>query len=374
MRTSRRSFLKTGLLALAPLSASQTSLWGAEGSPLSSRVHESIQAECQRAELSMVFEGNTGEECRAWQGRFRAVVADLLGDFATPKRWTAEEKSREELSDHVRYELLLSADGVPAVPVYLLVPAGASASRPAPGVLCVHGHGHHGHHPIVGRTDVEGVAEDIARTSYDYGLEFVRRGYVVAAPCMIPFGDRVERSEYGGKDPCAVTFVRMMALGKLPMAANLRDLRWCIDLLEKRPEVRGDRIGCAGLTYGGRMTMLVSAMDDRIRVAAPSGAFNLLQERMTLRHSCGSQIIPGLLKYGDYSEIGSLIAPRPAIWEIGSTDPLITPRWAALFQERLQRVYKALGAEDQLHFDRFEGGHRWSGQIAFPEFDKVLRG
>ncbi len=190
---------------------------------------------------------------------------------------------------------------------------------------------------------------------------------------MIPFGDRVDRSQYGGKAPCAVTFVRMMALGKVPMAANLRDLRWCIDLLQKRPEVRGDRIGCAGLSYGGRMTMLVSAMDDRIRVAAPSGAFNLLQERMTLRHSCGSQIIPGLLKYGDYSEIGSLIAPRPAIWEIGSSDPLVTPRWADLFQERLQRVYKALAAEDRLHFDRFEGGHRWNGEIAFGVFDKVLR-
>jgi dienelactone hydrolase len=165
----------------------------------------------------------------------------------------------------------------------------------------------------------------------------------------------------------------MMALGRLPMAANLRDLRWCVDLLQRRPEVRGDRIGCAGLSYGGRMTMLVSAMDERIRVAAPSGAFNLLQERMTLRHSCGSQIIPGLLKYGDYSEIGSLIAPRPCVWEIGSADSLVVPRWAAVFRERLERVYTALGAAGQLHFDHFEGGHRWNGKIAFPVFDELLQ-
>ena len=86
-----------------------------------------------------------------------------------------------------------------------------------------------------------------------------------------------------------------------------------------------------------------------------------------------AQMIPGLLKYGDYSEIGSLIAPRPCVWETGSDDGLIVPRWDDVFRERLLRVYAALGAADQLHFDRFEGGHEWSGRIAFPLFDDVLK-
>ena len=373
VQTSRRGFLKSGCLAFASLSTLRTRLWAADEAQLPGRVHESIQALCGKAELSMLFDGTTAEECRAWQRRFRAKLTELLGDFAPPKTWTVEEKSCTELSDHVRYELFLRAEGLPAVPVYLLVPPGASAASRSPGVLCVHGHGKFGNHPVAGRTDLEGVAQDVARSNYDYGLQFVRRGYVVAAPCMIPFGDRVDRSQYGGNDPCAVTFVRMMALGRLPMAANLRDLRWCVDLLQQRTEVRGDKIGCAGLSYGGRMTMLVSAMDERIRVAAPSGAFNLLQERMTLRHSCGSQIIPGLLEYGDYSEIGSLIAPRPCVWEIGSADSLVSPRWAAVFRERLERVYRALGVENRLYFDNFEGGHRWNGEVAFPVFDRLLR-
>jgi dienelactone hydrolase len=379
MQTSRRSFLKAAFLASATCSTSRTPVWAAEDGAVEDgsvpgRVHESIQALCGEARLSMQFEGTTAEDCRRWQHQFRAKLTELLGDFSTPEKWTAEEIAREEFADHVRYELLLHAEGLPRLPVYLLMPTDASAASPAPGVLCVHGHGNNGHHPVVGRTDRDGVAEDITRCNYDYGLQFVRRGYVVAAPCMIPFGDRVDRSQYGGKDPCSVTFVRMMAFGKLPMAANLRDLRWALDLLQSRPEVIADRIGSAGLSYGGRMTMLVSAMDERIRVAAPSGAFNLLQERMALRHSCGSQIIPGLLNYGDYSEIGGLIAPRPCVWEIGSDDSLVTPRWADLFRERLERIYKALGKEDRLFFDNFQGGHQWHGEIAFPLFDKVLRG
>ena len=60
-------------------------------------------------------------------------------------------------------------------------------------------------------------------------------------------------------------------------------------------------------------------------------------------------------------------------WETGSTDPLIVPSWDDVFRGRLQRAYKALGAEEQLHFDRFEGGHAWSGKIAFSLFDRVLK-
>ncbi|MCH8829269.1 MAG: hypothetical protein IID45_06795 [Planctomycetes bacterium] len=121
------------------------------------------------------------------------------------------------------------------------------------------------------------------------------------------------------------------------------------------------------------MTMLVTAMDERIKVAAVSGALNLLQERISHRYSCGSQIIPGLLKYGDYSEIGSLIAPRPCVWETGSRDGLIVPRWDSLFRKRLHRAYSALGRADQLKYDRFQGSHRWNGEVAYPLFAKVLK-
>ena len=302
-------------------------------------------------------------------GTFYFMCSVLDGCSRSIVHW----ESRVQLDDHTRYSLLLKAVDAPLLPVYVLVPSSLKQGEKAPGVLCVHGHGEYGNDTVAGRHDLEGVSEAVAKANYDYGLQFVRRGYVVAAPCMIPFGRRVNRESYGGKDPCAVTFVRMQALGKLPITANLRDLRWSVDLLQSRPEVKGTAIGCAGLSYGGRMTMMVSAIDERVRVASVSGALNLMQERMTLRHSCGSQMIPGLLNYGDYSEIGSLIAPRPCVWETGSNDSLIVPKWDEVFRDRLRRAYGALGAADKLHFDRFEGAHEWSGRIAFPLFDKVLK-
>ncbi len=245
--------------------------------------------------------------------------------------------------------------------------------RRPPGVLCVHGHGEFGNDPIVGRDDLPGVEEAIQKSHYDYGLQFVRKGYVVAAPCMVPFGRRVNRKKYGGQAPCAGTFVRMQTLGQLPITANLRDLRWCLDLLQSRPEVHTEKLGCSGLSYGGRMTMIVTAMDNRIKVASVSGALNLLQERLSIRDSCGSQIIPKLLNYGDYSEIGSLIATRPCVWETGSMDSLIVKPWDEVFRKRLKNAYHALGEEKRLRFDQLEGDQRWNGKVAYPLFEKALK-
>lgn len=370
MPLSRRSALARLLSPALPLIASRQLL--AESPP--PVVDSAIRAAAGRVRLGQLFTGSTAADCRTWQQRFRHTLNRLLGESQPPRSWTVSEERKSREPDHYRYELLLRAKHVDPVPLYLLVPRGTTSRAPRPAVVCVHGHGAHGHHPVAGRSDLEGVSEAIKRAHYDYGLQFVRRGYIVAAPCLIPFGRRVNKPGYGNTDPCATTFVRMQALGRLPITANLRDLRWTISLLAGREDVDEQRIGCAGLSYGGRMTMLVSAIDERVRVAAISGALNLLQERIMHRYSCGSQIIPGLLEHGDYPEIGSLIAPRPAVWETGSTDGLIVPGWDEKFRGRLRRAYSALGAVDQLHFDGFTGGHRWNGQVAYPLFDDVLKG
>ena len=371
----RRTFLYSalstlgvpGLLATSPLLAQ-------EGSPPQRTADDDIREALQKVKLSMLFQGSSPDEFRAWQKSFYAQLHHLLGDSKPPAQWKIKQESEVNLDDHTRLQLLLQAPGVAPLPVYLLLPNTLHKNSQAPGVLCVHGHGAFANDAVVGRRDLEGIEASIQKANYDYGLQFVRRGYVVAAPCMRPFGRRVDRPRYGGKDPCAVNFVRMQSLGQLPITANIRDLRWAIDLLQSRPEVKKDRIGCAGLSYGGRMTMMVSAVDRRIRVASVSGALNLLQERMSLRHSCGSQMIPNLLNFGDYSEIGSLIAPRPCVWEMGSEDKLIVPKWDEVFKSRLRRAYTAAGTAKNLHFDHFDGGHRWSGRIAFPLFDQVLNG
>ena len=121
------------------------------------------------------------------------------------------------------------------------------------------------------------------------------------------------------------------------------------------------------------MTMLTAAMEPRIQVAVPSGALNVMQERISVRYSCGAQVIPGLLEYGDVPEIAALIAPRPAMWEVGGRDGLMVKDWTGPAWERIKPAYAALGAADQLHRDDFDGAHRWNGVKAVPLLDRVLR-
>jgi dienelactone hydrolase len=350
-------------LALPAAAAGQSAVRG---------VHEEIREQADRAPLAMQFPGGSAGECRVWQKRFAAKLGELLGPYAPPRRWKAILEKTVELEDHRREELVLEAEGERPMPVYLLVPKGNTAGK-LPGVVALHGHGATGYDAVAGVARTPAAAQSIAGSNYDYGLQLVRRGMVVAAPCFTPFGRRLDDPKaYRGEDPCGVTFIRMQALGKVLMAENLRDALWSLELVAQHPAVDAQRLACVGLSYGGRMTMLAAALEPRIRVAVISGALNVMQERILGRYGCGAQIIPGLLRYGDVPEIASLIAPRPCLWEVGNQDALMVKDRIGPALERMRRAYRAFGAEDRLEVDFFEGGHRWNGVKAYPLLSRQL--
>jgi len=371
---SRRAFLQGGAAALltgypgAALLAEKE----APTEELVPNIDQRLSQLSSQAKLASQFRGTTPDQLQAWQQMFSKQLRSSLGPHSPPKTWQTVVEESVELPDHRRDQLVLRAKGFPPLPVYLLSPKTAG-NKPRPAVLAIHGHGPFGYETVAGRDDLPGVAEDIEKLNYDYGRQLARRGYVVAVPCLTPFGRRLgDKKRYGNQDPCAVTFVRMQLLGRVLMAENLRDCLWAFEMLARNKQVDAKRMGCVGLSYGGRMTMLTSSLEPRIRVASISGALNVMQERIMKRYSCGAQVIPGLLKYGDVPEISSLIAPRHCVWEIGSKDRLIVAGWKDKAIDRIKRAYQAAGAADHLLVDRFEGGHQWSGRIAYPLLEKVL--
>jgi len=359
MLNRRQCLVIPGLLASTAKAFPQTS------------VEEYIRHSAEQAPLQMQFKGTTAAECRLWQQEFAAALGRLLGPYDPPRRWETHTVSVTELKDHTRHSLVLRAPGHPDLPVYLLRPHAAAGKRA--GILALHGHGEFGNDSIVGIASTPERQRSIATANYDYGLQLVRRGYVVAAPCLTPFGVRLgDRKGYGGQDPCAVTFIRLQLLGKVLMAENLRDALWSLELLAQQPDVDRNRLGCVGLSYGGRMTMLTAALSPRVRLAVISGALNLMQERVRGKYSCGAQVIPGLLRIGDVPEIASLIAPRPCLWEVGLKDSLMVREWIDPALERMRRAYKAFNALKNLKVDYFDGGHRWNGTRAYPLLEQIL--
>ena len=221
---SRRRFLHASATTLAAGFAINRSF--AEKPLEVPTVDDWIKSRAADAPLALEFRGTTAEECRRWQADFAAKLRTLLGLHAPPDKWQTITERRVELDDHVRDELVLTADGQPPLPLYVLTPREKS-DRKRGGVLALHGHGSHGYDTVAGRDDLPGVANAIKSCNYDYGRQLVRRGYVVAVPCLTPFGRRLGKADaYGKQDPCAITFLRMQLLGKLLIAENLRDCLW----------------------------------------------------------------------------------------------------------------------------------------------------
>ncbi len=316
------------------------------------------------ARPSMLFDGASPEDLAEWQERFSRVLCHLLGVIPDRVPPVLQYMVQDDCGSYVRHRVQYETEAGVHVPAYLLCPKTATEGDRAPGLLCIHGHGDFGKDSVVGLATTPEREDEIVRHRYDYGRRYAEQGYVVLAPDLRGFGERRRGYPDPRVDRCCPEFLAASFLGTTVMALNLCDLFGALDVLTSLPHVDAERIGCVGLSLGGRMIMMVSALDRRVRVAVPSGCMNLYQERYQTMHTCGAQVIPGLLQYGDTPEIFSLIAPRPMVIEIGSRDPLIPHDWAATGLRRIRRAYTAARVPENLLVARFDGAHQFDGALA----------
>lgn len=326
---------------------------------------EDLSQRIDQIQPSMLFEGSTLEKLEAWQDRFRTTLVGLLGIRPERAGLCLEFQDEVDCGSYVRRRVQYQTEPDVHVPAYLLVPKSIPAGQRLPGLLCLHGHGHFGKDSVVGIDDSPERQDEIDKHDYNFGQKFAEQGYVVLAPDMRGFGER--RPGYPGPhtDYCPRNYMCATLLGTTVVALHLCDLEAALDVLQSLDFVDGEKLGCAGLSLGGRMTMMITALNPRVKIAVPSGCLNLYQERFQALRQCGAQLIPGLLRYGDTPEIFSLIAPRPMVIEWGLSDPLIPHEWAERGLVRIRKAYEAAGARARLSVDRFDGGHVFSGRVAW---------
>ena len=68
----------------------------------------------------------------------------------------------------------------------------------------------------------------------------------------------------------------------------------------------------------------------------------------------------------------AVVAPRPLLIESGSRDPIFPIDAARTTMGSLHAVYAQHGAARALEHDVFDGGHQWSGRVAYPFFEEHL--
>ncbi|MEF3304444.1 dienelactone hydrolase family protein [Paenibacillus sp. GYB003] len=310
-----------------------------------------------------------------WRERLAGRFAQRLGGF--PERGkepdpshTVTERTRKD--GYVREKVEVTTYAGVRMPMYVLVPDGAKPGTPA--VVACHGHGY-GSREIVGLEPDGSERAGDPTLHRDFAVELVRRGFVVAAPELLGFGDRrfPEDKAAGPKQSsCLRLSVHLLMLGMTIAGVRMYETMRAIDYLQSRGDVNPARIGCMGISGGGLVAGFTAALDERVKAAVVSGYANTFADSVLTRAHCVDNYIPGVLLDAEMPDLLGLIAPRALLIESGARDQVFPAEGAVKAYERLGRIYAAAGAGDKLEADFFAGGHEISGAKSYDWLWKTL--
>ena len=319
------------------------------------------------APLRLTFAAGSPGETLAWQARLRTKLVELLGGF--PEERAKPEPTVLEVCDlpaYRRTRLLFESRPGLSVAADLLVPKDAADRGPLPTVVCVPGHGR-------GLDDVVGLARANADEDGDDGQRAYQRGFAVqavehglAALAIEPLGfghRRDPATAAAGPDAasCQPAAGAALLLGETMISWRVWDVMRALDLIETLPELDAGRVGCVGISGGGTCTLFAAALDPRIRCAYVSGYLSTFRDSIMSISHCIDNYVPGILEWAEMYDVAGLVAPRALFSEAGDGDPLFPVAASRESFERVRRVYAALGAEDRVRQEVFEGGHLFHG-------------
>lgn len=308
------------------------------------------------------FPAGQQEEYDGWVTRQRSLLHELLGRMPERVPLNLESLESVECDGYRREKVVFDTEDTMSVPAYLLSPAGRR--RPGPAVLAIHGHG-------PGKSQACGLTHTAAPNS-DYALQLVRRGYVVLAPDLRCFGERVDEMP-ADHYACDTNLVHAVMAGWNPLAQNLWDMARSLDVLEQHPLVDPARLGVVGLSYGGTLSLFLAAYDQRVAAAVVSGYLSSWHAAHAIPlNMCGSQVLFGSLGRLEHLDVAAAIAPRAMLVESGTEDPIFPHQAASETVAQLRLLYDHLGAGASLEHDVFSGGHQWHGELAYPFLARQL--
>jgi Acetyl xylan esterase (AXE1) len=287
------------------------------------------------------------EQAEARKHWVRAKILDLIGglpDYDGPLN--ARVTGRTERPRYVIEKVIFES-----LPAYFVT---ANLYRPrehngkVPGVLIPLGHWSEG------KVAVEQIAANLAL-----------KGFVVLAYDPVGQGERQQAYDrrFGGSLGGGATDQHILAgaqslLGGESFARyRIWDAKRALDYLLSRPEVDAANIGCTGCSGGGTLTTYISALDPRIKVAAPACYMNTFRLLFSGPTGDSEQSIPNFIASGlDLADYVELFAPKP--WLMLSTVEDFFPIEGArhAYQEASD-WYGIYDAKDKIAWTVGPGGH-----------------
>src|SRR5437773_1849554 len=256
---------------------------------------------------------------------------------------------------HIEKVIFESLPGV-YVPALLYVPDDTRGPHPAVLVPCGHS--------ADGKVRYQALCQRL-----------VKRGYV--AICWDPVGQG-ERSQFwdaeAGKSRYNLICAEHAVMGNLAYLAGANLARWeiwdgcrALDYLLSRPEVDPDRINITGTSGGGFQTAHIAALDERIKVAAPSCYITALPMRVYNRifkdpDSDPEQDLYGMIANGvDHPGLLLMMYPRPVFVAAAVLDFFPIEGTHKTFRE-IADLYSRFGHADRIAMHEGYHGHEYSSE------------
>jgi len=160
-----------------------------------------------------------------------------------------------------------------------------------PAVLVPHGHWKNGRIHNTSSYSVPALCANLAA-----------QGFVAFAYDMVGYNDTTQTKHIFGSTPSE------MLWSFSPLGLQLWNSIRALDLLESLTESDPTRLGVTGASGGATQTILLAAVDDRIKASAP---VDMVSANFQGDDAC--EIAPGLRDGTNNVEIASLMAPKPML-------------------------------------------------------------
>jgi dienelactone hydrolase len=196
----------------------------------------------------------------------------------------------------------------------------------------------------------------------------VKRGYAVFAPQLLFSSPGLPKTNRVDTDR------RLRLVGTSVTAVEVTKIARSLDVLLRRPEIDATRVGMVGLSYGGFYTLVVTAIDPRIKVAVSAGYYGVQEGR----YAADELSIPDDLEFPARftlfrdSELVALICPRPLQIQAGDHDEVHHWKPGRELAPASADFYAKLGRSDAFEYRLFAGGHEFNDALAWPFVARFL--
>lgn len=196
------------------------------------------------------------------------------------------------------------------------------------------------------------ISSFVPPTNYHgFARKTAENGVVVFCPQLFHWSVESWGSPYNGAWIDSV----FRQLGGSKTAFGVYCIKRAIDYFSALPEIDEDRIGMAGLSYGGMYALVTAAADERIRVTVSSCYLN---DRTKYAWNDWSYRDQARSFYD--AEVLTLVAPRYIMAEVASRDTVFTVETVKEAEEDYAFYREKLGLGDTCCIRVFEGTHEFA--------------